>query len=32
MREVGSERVLPSAAWLTATQLPLVIAAENGYR
>jgi len=32
MRELGSDRILPSDVWLTAAQLPEVIAAENGYR
>jgi hypothetical protein len=30
MREFGSERVLPTDVWMTAAQLPRVIAAENG--
>ena len=32
MRELGSERVLPTDVWMTAAQLPRVIAAENGSR
>lgn len=32
MRAAGSEQVLPRKVWLTAAQLPRVIAAENGYR
>lgn len=31
MRAAGSEDVLPRGAWLTATRLPQVIAAENGH-
>lgn len=30
MRELGSDRVLSGDVWLTAAQLPRVIAAENG--
>lgn len=29
MRTAGSDQVLPSIVWLTATELPRVIAAEN---
>lgn len=32
MRELGSERVLPTDVWMTAAQLPRVIAVENGSR
>jgi hypothetical protein len=32
MRELGSERVLPTDVWMTAAQLPRGIAAENGSR
>lgn len=32
MRAAGSEQVLPRKVWLTAMQLPGVIAAENGHR
>ncbi|HEX6326947.1 MAG TPA: hypothetical protein VFZ72_10285 [Jiangellaceae bacterium] len=32
MRAAGSEQVLPRVVWLTAAQLPRVIAAENGVR
>ena len=32
MRELVSERVLPTDVWMTAAQLPRVIAAENGSR
>lgn len=31
MRAAGSEAVLPQGVWLTATNLPQVIAAENGH-
>lgn len=30
MRAAGSDQVLPRVVWLTAAQLPRVIAAENG--
>ena len=30
MRSVGSDRVLPKTVWLMATELPRVIAIENG--
>ena len=32
MRAAGSDQVLPRFVWLTAAQLPRVIAAENGVR
>ena len=32
MRAAGSDQVLPRTVWLTAAQLPRVIAAENGLR
>lgn len=32
MRELGSERVLPTDVWMTAARLPRVIAVENGSR
>ncbi len=32
MRLSGSEKVLPRSVWLTAAELPSVIASENGRR